>query len=530
MNIHYPHKISTLILLFLPTILLSQFNLELEWVVENHTNTLGTNYFREVPKVIADGMGGTYYIGSIYDPGPVGGIIMAHYDEYGKALWRDTLDDATVDRLADALLDKDGNLIVGATMISPFGAGAAIYLIKYDQEGNRDWEYLVVEPSVFWELNEIELDENNDIHLIQNRSDFGIDSIKMEITKISGADASVLWSSSYSVDSGRIIPLEARLLTDRLLVVASYNGFYLLHQVDLNGDEITTIENAYPPGTLFNDWLHIDAEGNVYLGMNYGGYQTVKVEPTNGDTLWLYQKENSAVDGSRMVDFEEDDFNKIYAVGVVADENNESTLLTTTKFDQQGNILWQQEYNQSGDQFYYGVNKIIIDEEYLYVIGSFRNLDDINHYLLLIYNHEGNLIHTESYIHDGFNNGTARSITKDSVNIFIAGSSYIAIDNVAAEKHQHILKYRIDEMTNISDPVVDSFQFNVSPNPTIDVLMVTPPKGVKSSQYRLYNSTGLQENIEENNGRIDLAKLSSGLYLLEIEWEGGKETHKVIKQ
>ena len=86
MNIFKNSYFIVAVVLFFPAFLFSQLKLELEWTAENHTNAFGTNYFGEVPKVIADGVGGVYYIGSIYHPGPLSGIITAHYDEFGEAI------------------------------------------------------------------------------------------------------------------------------------------------------------------------------------------------------------------------------------------------------------------------------------------------------------------------------------------------------------------------------------------------------------------------------------------------------------
>ena len=102
------------------------------------------------------------------------------------------------------------------------------------------------------ELKLISLIFSRPLYIFAERNDLEQDTFSMEIFKMSGTDGTILWQSTVASPGGRFSPLKGKLLSDRLMVVAQRSGHYILHQMNLAGETITTTEKEHPAGTGFN--------------------------------------------------------------------------------------------------------------------------------------------------------------------------------------------------------------------------------------------------------------------------------------
>lgn len=73
-----------------------------------------------------------------------------------------------------------------------------------------------------------------------------------------------------------------------------------------------------------------------------------------------------------------------------------------------------------------------------------------------------------------------------------------------------------------------SLQFNVFPTVTAGKVYVTTPNVVK--EIKVYNMQGLLLKTVANQTEVDLATLSTGIYLMEVSTIDGKESCKIVKQ
>lgn len=73
-----------------------------------------------------------------------------------------------------------------------------------------------------------------------------------------------------------------------------------------------------------------------------------------------------------------------------------------------------------------------------------------------------------------------------------------------------------------------SLQFNVFPTVTAGKVYVTTPNAVK--EIKVYNMQGLLLKTVANQTEVDLATLSTGIYLMEVSTIDGKESCKIVKQ
>jgi hypothetical protein len=90
--------------------------------------------------------------------------------------------------------------------------------------------------------------------------------------------------------------------------------------------------------------------------------------------------------------------------------------------------------------------------------------------------------------------------------------------------------FKIERASTLSaDTEMHKAELNIYPNPTTDFIQVTNGRA-ESIQIFTYDGK-LVEQITENQPRIEMGHLPSGIYLIKIQSNGGVEsTHKVVKQ
>lgn len=103
-----------------------------------------------------------------------------------------------------------------------------------------------------------------------------------------------------------------------------------------------------------------------------------------------------------------------------------------------------------------------------------------------------------------------------------------------------ILKDEYSIATNCTNlfgenPEEESKKWGIHPNPFIDLITLsTAIENTNSISYRLFNSSGVMlidktENLKDGKLELNLKRLSSGLYIFQIDTPNKNEIHKVIK-
>lgn len=103
-----------------------------------------------------------------------------------------------------------------------------------------------------------------------------------------------------------------------------------------------------------------------------------------------------------------------------------------------------------------------------------------------------------------------------------------------------ILKDEYSIATNCTNlfgenPEEESKKWGIHPNPFIDLITLsTAVENTNSISYRLFNSSGVMlidktENLKDGKLELNLKRLSSGLYIFQIDTPNKNEIHKVIK-
>ncbi|MFN1216211.1 T9SS type A sorting domain-containing protein [Chryseobacterium kwangjuense] len=101
-------------------------------------------------------------------------------------------------------------------------------------------------------------------------------------------------------------------------------------------------------------------------------------------------------------------------------------------------------------------------------------------------------------------------------------------DNAEGTAYIDNLKVYNQAQLSASDRDVNKNSVNIYPNPAVDFISVTASGKIKSSE--IYDSAGRKVQIGLESDKIEVAKLSAGLYLINIKTENGSFSGKFIKK
>jgi hypothetical protein len=91
--------------------------------------------------------------------------------------------------------------------------------------------------------------------------------------------------------------------------------------------------------------------------------------------------------------------------------------------------------------------------------------------------------------------------------------------------------FTLENATSISN--LESAEFNISPNPTFDVIKVSWDENVIVKNIRMYDLQGrmlsTQETTADSYSFIDLSTFAKGVYSLQLNTTKGTKSFKVVK-
>lgn len=329
------------------------------------------------------------------------GAVTATYSQEGQpqywfSEYGDLGIDTTTEEATGVGVDSSGNVYIAGSG----GGGTNIsFVVKYDKEGNLIWQKTYERGSNNTQIESLTMDADDNVYIAME--DFTANDtylLKIDPT------GSIIWQKSIACDGGGNFSV-GNLATDSgknvLLNMASGGDRYLfkfetdgtaVFQRQLvtagygNGMSVDADDNYYTgesplakynssgvlqwqksiAGMGFINDSFSDNEGNVYCCSNsadfsdgYNREAIAKVD-TNGDFVWL-----SGVGPGQ------DFLNPSVTAGVVDSSGNiysiafEGITMNVLKMDSSGNLLWQNNFNCSGQlaTFYYNApGEVVLDE------------------------------------------------------------------------------------------------------------------------------------------------------------------------
>ncbi|MFQ6103265.1 MAG: SBBP repeat-containing protein [Candidatus Glassbacteria bacterium] len=202
---------------------------------------------------------------------------------------------------------------------------------------------------------------------------------------------------------------------------------YATVKYDENGEEVWVARyNGPGNGRDVANALVVDELGNVYVtGFSYGtgtlgDYTTIKYD-TDGNELWVsrYDGPSSGLDVPKAIAI--DGVGNVYVTGESVDYNDS---YTTIKYDSEGNELWVARY--SATTYFNDVARAItVDGEgNAYVTGFSYDTGTEHDYATIKYDGDGNELWVERYNGTGNSWDSAHSIAVDGAgNVYVTGQS-----------------------------------------------------------------------------------------------------------
>jgi len=469
-----------------------------------------------------------------------------------------------------------------------FISGALIYIFKYDASGKIIWEY-IYENDAGYEEYPLDIATDSDDNILvagrvityyQYNFEFDITYSNYLLLKIS-SDGEFLWDKELN-GVGNNINLCASVTVDSMdniytlgQIIQSDNYTVVLHKYDSQGNEIwSKYPNTYYPlkveivgehilaitrpyvspspiykydfsgelidsfsiDRLTNSTPTIDKEGNFYSFSFIGQYKVKKYNST-GELLWTYHKEtnlpsNIIADESR--DCVVDDMGNVYITGRYYGEHyGNDDLYTngdilTVKLDSDGEVIWENIYNDEGDRKGQFGQKIQIDNMgRTYVLGyqSVEVDGDIfasKDMVLLTYNSEGEIVRYT------YQNGIA-NLDDIGINLFINDEGVYVLGYAENDSNQldyNVIKY--SQLTS-TDNIEDDLEIIAYPNPSNGKINIDCDSEL--TNLKVFDELGRLvyfKDFMNCSTLLDLSKNKSGVYYLYYEINNRKHQGSIV--
>jgi hypothetical protein len=173
------------------------------------------------------------------------------------------------------------------------------------------------------------------------------------------------------------------------------------------------------------------------------------------------------------------------------------------------------------------INDILATESYLYASGSYSMAGGVNTELLARWDgeqwcgygwSEGDYYFDEPFIRSiGIMNGQ-----------LLAGGSFVTVNN---QPMRQLIKYIGPDTCILSDiNEIPEFEIGIFPNPTSDDITIQGIPKLANFRVIVTDLSGRIIKSESNKSKIDIRELSSGIYLVALEFDQGRIVKRVVKE
>ena len=531
-NLWYSRKIWIALLISAPLHSFTHAQLHLEW---EHTFSSPINFFDS--KSAIDLQGNLYLAACDFgDSSDVhvykissSGTLQWHFRYQGDSLLSETLE--------DLYISPDGHVVISGCTYQRLvididvvlEQSSKAYILKLDPNGDINWVRkfsaqdstlasgirIAKKDSIYYLL----LEEFNSIYSERNfslikYSDEG-DLLGDQVIYTSRVDQEVSLGN-YLVNNRMIfLPLLATGRNQETLRMKSFN---------LQGELVNDFIIQSPH---YFDFYADIGKSNFYGAHNLGIYGITKLD-SSGRHVWDYAipknlPPNSFGDKVNQMKIQED---CIYITGKHFGVNTNGDLLTV-KLDLDGNIIWENRFENQRKHTYEGGEDLIQLNNQVVIAGT-HQLDSAgqNNFLLLILDREdGKILHWESSDY-----GTDRDDYLYKLNPLNDHDFYLIgysknWDNGLLDVI--VRKYGLPTRTNALNP---GSTIKVFPIPTENLITVVT-NGARCT-FELYNCSGhllMSGDMHKEGMQLSLEEFTPGLYYLKTIFEDHFEVQKVLK-
>jgi len=471
-----------------------------QWVKQYHGIDNGNDF---AFSIAADNSGNVYVTGWSQGGGNATDIVTVKYDPSGDSVWVQRYRGPGVSSAVPGFepyvkliaVDNSGNVYVTGTSYGGSTTGYDYATIKYSSTGVQQW---------------VQRYNNSGANGLDYATSIGLDdSGNVVVSGFSDADA-------------------AGTIEDFCTIKYSPSGVQQwLARYNTGGHE------------RVNGMVVEHLTGNVYAtGWNgpsningAGGYITVKYD-RNGNQKWFQTYTGSTYDEASCVTL--DASYNVYVSGGLVTGSTASDYLTI-KYDSSGTQKWTEVYNNSPTNGYDKANGITVDKAgYIYVTGTSNNGGSIFDYATLKYDNAGNLLWTQRY-NDGGNDCSPLALVVDtSYNVYVSGAS--------GTKYMTLKYSQLVGIRGISGNVPKSFSLSQNyPNPfnpgtTIRFTIPVGDAYMRPDYLKIYDILGrevatlVNQQMQPGSYEVnwDASNFPSGVYFYKLTAGAFVEAKKMM--
>ncbi len=410
------------------------------------------------------------------------------------------------------------------SVASPFGGRVS----KADKEGNILWDCFSSNDKPFNPVFHILSSDNHPIILWDKLIQ---DTTQRTLVKLDNETGAILWESENVFDitgdmTGRIL----KEVDGHFQLFQNNNNFLNITFFDQNG--IVTQSNSKElNGNSPRYIINVDDFGNTYLGMDGWGYQCPKLN-TLGDTIWFYNRPSPFGNEvtNRTLDILFDQSGSVYLSGPYRFIADSTSSMLLTKLDAEGEMLWETSTHHLNEAVTIFPSKTFINNDTIWTAfnlsfgpGDFRGG-------VMAFDLEGDILLYKE-IEEFSPIGLSGWMDFHEDEIVILGSSSAEIDTDSI--YQHIIRYKVSTITNVSTPEVQTVKIIPYPNPSSDWLSF---KNLNAAELDFIKISDMQGRVvsflekDDIEDSININYLAAGTYIFNYGVDGKQYAAKIVKQ
>ena len=293
--------------------------------------------------------------------------------------------------------------------------------VKYDSEGQEVWSR--ISPAGTGESDAVAVDAAGNAYVtgwVLLNDDLTATTVKFS------PEGTILWQRNYSSAGGNNQGLAIRLDNEEDIYIAgssfnTNNNFdVMLLKYDSDGALLWSRTVGKPGIGDVGREMTIDPFGNaIVCGITGDDAYLVKFSP-DGDLLWEVERKGYSTN-DHWDNVESDADGNLYASGEINPPSEEAHIWTT-KYDPDGNVLWEQAYDGTGSIPNFSADLAVTSDGGAVVVG--QSWDDVIHIFTRRYAPDGTILWTRLE-NAGYTHGGGRALAvDDSDRIYVTGLAY----------------------------------------------------------------------------------------------------------
>jgi uncharacterized delta-60 repeat protein len=395
----------------------------------------------DVARALAvDGQGHVYVTGRSMDRLTSFDYATVKYDTNGNLLWAVRYDGprSSWDEAIALTVDSQGRVYVTGRSVGS-GTSDDYATVKYDANGNLLWAARYGGNGYDAPVG-LALDSQGNVYVAG--SSYSPDTYYDYATVKYDANGNQLWTAHYdrpglSYDAAVALALDrlGNLYVTGVSYGAGTGQDFVTIKYGANGSELWL--RRYNRQTSSSDTavaIATDSQGNVYVAGNSSTLETnldytiVKYD-ADGNLLWVNHYNGSGNGIDEVAALTVDSQGNVYVTGLSWGGSTNSHDYATVKYDRDGNELWVARYNGPSNLFDRAIALAVDGQGNVYVTGSSEGSGSGFDYATVKYDAEGNLLWVARYNGQGNQNDYARSIALDGQgNVYVTGSAWNGSD------------------------------------------------------------------------------------------------------